>query len=56
MARMTKVELFAAIRRDARLEGTGVRAPARRCGIHRRRVREPLQRPARSGTVRRLGP
>ncbi|WP_433479555.1 IS21 family transposase [Spirillospora sp. CA-142024] len=39
---MTKVELFAAIRRDARLEGLGVRALARKYGVHRRMVREAL--------------
>jgi hypothetical protein len=50
-ARMTKVEMFAATRRDTRLEGTGVRALARRYGIHRRTVREALQRPDRSGAV-----
>jgi transposase len=42
MARMTKVELFAAIRRDARLEGLSVRALARKYGVHRRTVREAL--------------
>ncbi|MFI0451215.1 IS21 family transposase [Actinomadura sp. 6N118] len=39
---MTKVEMFAAIRRDARIEGLGVRALARKYGIHRRTVREAL--------------
>ncbi|MGW4790857.1 hypothetical protein ACWEPC_00385 [Nonomuraea sp. NPDC004297] len=42
MARMTKVEMFAAIRRDSRLEGLGVRALARKYGVHRRTVREAL--------------
>lgn len=42
MARMTKVEMFAAIRRDARLEGMGIRALARKYGVHRRTVREAL--------------
>lgn len=55
MARMTKVEMFAVIRRVTRLEGTGVRALARRYGIHRRTVREALQRPDRSGAVLRPG-
>lgn len=41
MAR-TKVELFAAIRRDSRLEGLSVRALARKYGVHRRMVREAL--------------
>jgi hypothetical protein len=38
----TKVELFAAIRRDSRLEGLSVRALARKYGVHRRMVREAL--------------
>lgn len=38
----SKAEIFAAIRRDARLEGLGVRALARRYGVHRRTVREAL--------------
>ncbi|WP_433475889.1 hypothetical protein ACQPZP_01935 [Spirillospora sp. CA-142024] len=42
MARMTKMELSAAIRWDARLEGTGVRALARKYGVHRRTAREAL--------------
>jgi transposase len=42
MAQMTKVELFAAIRRDARVEGLGVRALSRKYGVHRRTVREAL--------------
>lgn len=42
MARTTKVELFAAIRRDARLEGLGVRALAHKYGVHRPAVREAL--------------
>jgi transposase len=36
------VELFAAIRRDSRLEGLSVRALARKYGVHRRMVREAL--------------
>jgi hypothetical protein len=31
---MTKGELFAAIRRDARLKGLGVRALSRKYGVH----------------------
>lgn len=42
MAPKTKVELFAAIRRDSRTEGLSVRALARRHGVHRRMVREAL--------------
>lgn len=38
----TKVELFAAIRRDSRMEGLSIRALARRHGVHRRTVREAL--------------
>jgi transposase len=38
----TKVELFAAIRRDSRVEGLSVRALAARYGVHRRTVREAL--------------
>jgi Transposase and inactivated derivatives len=38
----SKVELFAAIRRDSRMEGLSVRALARRHGVHRRTVREAL--------------
>lgn len=37
-----KVELFAAIRRDARVEGLSVRALAVRYGVHRRTVRQAL--------------
>jgi transposase len=36
------VELFAAIRRDARVEGLSVRALAERHGVHRRTVRQAL--------------
>jgi transposase len=39
---MSRVELFENIRRDARLEGMGVRALARKHGIHRRTVRQAL--------------
>lgn len=42
MAPKSKVELFAAIRRDARLEGMSVRGLARKYGVHRRTVREAL--------------
>ncbi|MFL6123869.1 hypothetical protein [Actinophytocola sp.] len=38
----SKVELFAAIRRDSRVEGLSVRALARKYGVHRRTVREAL--------------
>lgn len=43
MAPKTKVELFAAIRRDSRMEGLSVRALARKYGVHRRTVREALR-------------
>lgn len=49
------MELFAAIRRDARVEGLGVRALARRHGVHRRTVRQALASatpPARKVPVR----
>lgn len=39
---MSRVEQFEAIRRDARLEGLGVRALARKHGVHRRTVRQAL--------------
>lgn len=42
MTPMSKVELFAAIRRDSRVEGLSVRALARKHGVHRRVVREAL--------------
>ena len=42
MAPKSKVELFAAIRRDSRTEGLGVRALARKYEVHRRLVREAL--------------
>lgn len=38
----SKVELFAAVRRDSRIEGLSVRALARKYGVHRRMVREAL--------------
>ena len=49
------VELFAAIRRDARVEGLGVRALANRHGVHRRTVRQALASatpPARKTPIR----
>jgi transposase len=42
VAPKTKVELFAAIRRDARSEDLSIRALAERYGVHRRLVREAL--------------
>lgn len=42
MAPKSKVELFAAIRRDSRAEGLPVRALARKYEVHRRLVREAL--------------
>jgi transposase len=42
VASRSRVELYAAIRRDARAEGLSVRALARRHGVHRRTVREAL--------------
>jgi transposase len=42
VAPKSKVELFAAIRRDSRAEGLGVRALARKYEVHRRLVREAL--------------
>ena len=38
----SKVDLFAAIRRDSRVEGLSVRGLARKYGVHRRTVREAL--------------
>ena len=38
----SKVELFAQIRRDARVEGMSIRALARKHGVHRRTVRQAL--------------
>lgn len=42
MAPKSKVELFAAIRRDARVEHLSVHALATKYGVHRRKVREAL--------------
>jgi hypothetical protein len=42
VAPKSKVELFAAIRRDARVESLSVHALAARYGVHRRTVREAL--------------
>lgn len=42
VASRSKVELFAAIRRDARLEGLSIRLLASKYGVHRRTVREAL--------------
>ena len=38
----SRVELFAAIRRDARIEDLSIRKLARRHGVHRRTVRQAL--------------
>lgn len=38
----SRVELFEAIRRDARLEGLSIRALAQRHRVHRRTVRQVL--------------
>ena len=51
----SRVELFAAIRRDARIEELSIRELARRHGVHRRTIRQtlaaaapsPRKRPAR---------
>lgn len=40
-----KLELFAAIRRDARLEGLSARALARKYGVHRRTATQALASP-----------
>jgi hypothetical protein len=41
----SRVELFEAIRRDARRQGLGIRALAARYGVHRRTVRDALACP-----------
>lgn len=57
-----RVELFARIRRDARIEGLSIRELARRHSVHRRTVRqalesaEPPERKTRRGVSRRLEP
>lgn len=45
MRQPTKVELFAAIRRDSRMEKLSIRALARKYRVHRRVVREALSSP-----------
>lgn len=58
----SRVELFALIRRDARVEGLSVRALAIRHGVHRRTVRQalesasPPERKPRQGVAWRLEP
>lgn len=58
----SRVELFARIRRDARVEGLSVRALAVRYGVHRRTVRQaldsaaPPERKQRQGVSWRLEP
>jgi transposase len=58
----SRVELFARIRRDARVEGLSVRALAARHGVHRRTVRQaldsaaPPERKQRQGVSWRLEP
>ena len=57
-----RVELFAAIRRDARVEGLSIRELSRRHGVHRRTVRQALEsatppgRKPRAGVAYRLEP
>jgi transposase len=57
-----RVELFARIRRDARIEDLSIRELARRHGVHRRTVRqalesaEPPERKPRQGVSHRLEP
>ncbi|MCM0616598.1 IS21 family transposase [Paenarthrobacter sp. TYUT067] len=58
----SRVELFAQIRRDARVEGLSIRALATRHGVHRRTVRQalesaaPPERKPRRGVAWRLEP
>lgn len=58
----SRVELFAQIRRDARVEGLSVRALAARHKVHRRTVRQalesasPPERRPRQGVSWRLDP
>jgi hypothetical protein len=42
---LSRVELFEAIRRDARVEGLSIRALADRYRVHRRTVRQALESP-----------
>lgn len=42
VGRVSRVEVFAAIRRDARVEGLSIRQLARKHGVHRRTVRQAL--------------
>ena len=51
----SKVELFERIRRDHELEGLGLRALARRHGVHRRTVRQALASPPGGGVQGRRG-
>ena len=51
----SRVRLFAAIRRDARVDGLSIRALADKYGVHRRTVRQALgspQPPPRKRVVR----
>ena len=48
------MELFAAIRRDARVEEYSIRELARRHGVHRRTVRQALS--SADPLARKLGP
>ena len=54
----SRVELFAAIRRDARVEDLSIRELARRHGVHRRTVRQALASadPPRRKTPQRVAP
>jgi transposase len=58
----SRVELYEAIRRDARRQGLGIRALATRYGVHRRTVRQalacpwPPERKPRSFVAPRLEP
>lgn len=58
----SRVDVFARIRRDARVEGLSIRALAARHGVHRRTVRQalesatPPERKARQGVSWRLEP
>lgn len=51
----SRVELFATIRRDARIEGLSIRALAKRHNVHRRTIRQALDNavpPARKSAQR----